>query len=1371
MSTGAELANLIWFSLVGMDATILCNSTGYFAFTNVLHIEISGLQFTSCGNNKMLGGVISVRNAINLTLFNIVLSKLTSHGLYVHSVQLLKGEGIVVQNVESNASNIMNINYTNGTLSNIIATNNTGSSIVIIENSNLHIGGSINLTKNIAMTHSSLTIKQSKVEFYGQVHLIDNVCLKQGGALTVTFSSLVAFKNHLSIQGSRAVGYGGGIHVYRSALILCGQTELLYNTGGAFGGAINSHLSMITFNGTLVNISHNRVYGPTGLGGAIKLNDGHVHIIFGILHVENNTAIRSIFIFGGGVHIENSTLRSSEHASVTFKNNRATIGGAIYLEGALSLGNILVDFQGVTNFISHNFAIYGQGSFDITFQGNTTFYDNSLIIQYFLCDNACSTFNGTTVIKNGHSASISIDVQCRMVVSFIGMTTFINNSVHNVSIYLSLGIMNFQGINCFMNHKGGIISSKGGTFLFEGLTNFINIEATFDLPIIHTLESNVQICGDTYFKNNHVINRIGLIVFTLSTVSINGTITFTDNYAASTGGGISTVISTIKLFALSIFANNIAHAVGGGAFYAHESSIHFYNQSVFINNSCSNTGGAMLAINSKVHFFSIHNFSNNSALQGGAISLQYNSQLFLHKTTLMTFLKNTAQSGAALYVHDILNSIDCTNTKLLPITTVNNSYRAPCFFEADRGAMIIVNENFDKNGDSILYGGKLSKCNNRFAKRDFLNLFNLSNDVLYEAITSEAYLMCFCEHNDTVCDKTEAAFEVARGEQFNLSVIAFDQLDKPIDAIMRAEILASTHSNARLGHFESRQNIKDSCTSVFFHIFSDSDEDSVQVSIFAEGACNRLGTAGRTVNVVILPCPEGFQKHGDSCTCEERLQKYTVQCNVDLLTIGKASNFWVGAFYDNNTYIGLILYAHCPFDYCKTNEVFLTLAHPDVQCNFNRSGILCGKCLKTYSLTFGNSQCSVCSNHYIALILVFMAAGVVLVCLMLLLQLTVANGTLNGLIFYANIIAVNKDIFFPPGKSNWLKVFIAWINLDFGIQVCFFDGMDMYIHTWLQFFFPVYVWTLVGIIIIISRYSIWITRMLRSNPVAVLATLFLLSYAKLLRTIITIFYYAEVEYPNGLIRKVWFYDGNVLYLQGKHIPLFIFALGFFLLIFVPYNFVLMFNPYLQGLSRRLKQSNIVLPFHNRLAGWYEDYRIQAFMDAYNAPYNLEYRFWTGLFLLIRCILFLTFAFNSSGNPSTNLLIITTSTLGIVILTRLLKGRVYKNWFTDTLEATFLLNLGVYSAATYHNRLTGGNQEVLANIAVGLVFACFMIIGIYHIFQQLQLFNTVWPKLISAITRNNNRGKDQLSEQLISTHNELMLVPTEVNTTIISVSKT
>ena len=51
---------------------------------------------------------------------------------------------------------------------------------------------------------------------------------------------------------------------------------------------------------------------------------------------------------------------------------------------------------------------------------------------------------------------------------------------------------------------------------------------------------------------------------------------------------------------------------------------------------------------------------------------------------------------------------------------------------------------------------------------------------------------------------------------------------------------------------------------------------------------------------------------------------------------------------------------------------------------------------------------------------------------------------------------------------------IAWVNLDFGIEICFYNGMDTYSKTWLQFVFPVYIWVLVGlmILVIFGSYTI-----------------------------------------------------------------------------------------------------------------------------------------------------------------------------------------------------------------------------------------------------------------------------------------------------------
>ena len=152
-------------------------------------------------------------------------------------------------------------------------------------------------------------------------------------------------------------------------------------------------------------------------------------------------------------------------------------------------------------------------------------------------------------------------------------------------------------------------------------------------------------------------------------------------------------------------------------------------------------------------------------------------------------------------------------------------------------------------------------------------------------------------------------------------------------------------------------------------------------------------------------------------------------------------------------------------------------------------------------------------NICLLLLIPFAVMGVALVFLLLVCKLTVATGTLSGLVFYSNIVGANRTIFLPVESNDPLLVFIAWLNLDFGIETCFYDGMDAYSKTWLQFVFPAYIWLLVVIIIFISHYSQRFANLLGSNPVSVLATLILLSYTKVLRTLIATAYFTHLEYP------------------------------------------------------------------------------------------------------------------------------------------------------------------------------------------------------------------------------------------------------------------
>ena len=132
-------------------------------------------------------------------------------------------------------------------------------------------------------------------------------------------------------------------------------------------------------------------------------------------------------------------------------------------------------------------------------------------------------------------------------------------------------------------------------------------------------------------------------------------------------------------------------------------------------------------------------------------------------------------------------------------------------------------------------------------------------------------------------------------------------------------------------------------------------------------------------------------------------------------------------------------------DYCLPHSSHLNLLNPDLQCQFNRIGILCSRCQHSLSIVFGSSRCIHCTNIHILITIIVILAGIVLVVLLYLLNLTVTNGTINGIIFYANIISINDSVLLVDNNVlKPLRVFISFANLDLGIETCFHSGMDGY---------------------------------------------------------------------------------------------------------------------------------------------------------------------------------------------------------------------------------------------------------------------------------------------------------------------------------------
>ncbi len=142
-----------------------------------------------------------------------------------------------------------------------------------------------------------------------------------------------------------------------------------------------------------------------------------------------------------------------------------------------------------------------------------------------------------------------------------------------------------------------------------------------------------------------------------------------------------------------------------------------------------------------------------------------------------------------------------------------------------------------------------------------------------------------------------------------------------------------------------------------------------------------------------------------------------------------------------------------------------------------------------------------------------------------------------------------------------------------------------------------------------------------TNPVAVLATLFLFSYTKLFRTIITAMSFTYLDYPKNPSVPVWLHDGNVGYLDAKHIALFVAALVGLVFPFLPYTLVIFFGQWIEARSQL------------KLFGWISNYRVKAFLDAYHGPLRNNHRYWPGLLLVSRAVLLLVSALNAFGDPS------------------------------------------------------------------------------------------------------------------------------------------
>ncbi len=1186
----------------------------------------------------------------------------------------------------------------------------------------------------------------TNITIHGLILMLSTENLSGTSSALEVFNSKEILLRNLAFRG-RA---GSSRTLARAAILSHSDVEIIScyfeeNTGD-YGGAIYaSDGSNVTLGGNVFNLNK-----ATISGGAIFANNSYLIMKEGL----GNTFTRNSAEFDGGAiycfcstlaivteltSAERAAQRASEFEVCTneqaqensnrvdihttyFSHNKANSKSRDGGGGAIYVGKSVVSLNG-TVIIFHNNSANNSGG------AMNSHVSKVALNTVYLCFIRNSARNGgayfgsngtlqiapykseLAMIKdNKLDRSLNIFACNRAIkgggaLSSIGSnTTFGGKAIHFVD-------------NSARNGGGVYIGETSQLVISAEELKFVNNSAQYCGGGLLAFSSIVQVNSKRLVSINFTKNRAfhgGALGVLQSNLSFSGDLTMYKNVGSGIG---ATGPSTISLTGNTVFEENWAGPENGGAIkMSMKTDLLISGILLFRNNTTEGNGGAIFAFNSNIIISNISTFISNRASNGGAMYFEYGATMSLKQnTTLNTSYNHASKYGGAIYHKDIVGSPQCQFAYSEWTRNEDVSNLPSCFLLLLQLSMshapYLISSHEDSSGidGSFIYGGLTDKCQ-LTANDDYgyhptvlypillrLKVLKITSNSTTTAknITSEVYELCFCENSQKYNCTKSRSIRTYRGQKFTMTLLALVQGNTTATSLQL--VRAKLSGTARIRPLQIQQILGRNCADISYNIYSREEREQL-VMYLADGPCHDSGVSKAVINVTLLPCPNGFTLTHDQCTCEERLLVYKADCIIDddggIYIAKKAgSKFWVNASYSNGTYQGLILYPTCPLWYCKTVPINISLSLPDVQCDHNRSGVLCGACIANYSLMLGSSKCQACSNIYLILLLPFAASGIILVFVISVFRLTVANGMINSILLYANILQANRSLFFPSStNTNVLTVFIAWMNLDLGFETCFYNGMDAYAQTWLQFAFPLYVWFLISLIILTSRYSIRVTKLIGSDPVAVLATLLLMSYTKILKIIIEVYSSVDLDYPDSKTMTMWLKDSNVPYMQSWHLALTIVTTLVLIFLFLPYTLLLLIGYKLFFLFGR-KYSRCLN-------------RIKPLLDSYYAPYKMHTRNWTGFLLLVRCSLYMVFSFNSLRGTSRSLL---ATNIVFALTIACLSVKVYSNMYTNAIEVIVYSNLIALSSAA----LAGVNSPPLVNSLVGMVFAIMMGIFAYQ----------------------------------------------------------
>ena len=1073
------------------------------------------------------------------------------------------------------------------------------------------LGGAVYITGNSSALFKTMfftlfnyditNLHDTAVSFYSTYNYRNKIMMStfinnyatQGGAICIRNKSILQFEETSSVifMNNKAMGQGGAISCHDNSKILFEEKSntMFIDNKAEFGGAIylKGKTTIIFKGSSLTEFTANEAEQN---GGAVfSVNSKGIFKENSTVRYINNIAKGN----GGAVcSIRDSDFTFDEYCTctVTFHNNKATQGGAVYCYNNTIMttnGNSSITFanntaleQGGALVVKHNADVKFKKHSTVIFDSNKAIHNGGSVfleiksVIYF--EEQCGVIFDSNTADDGTGGAISTDSNSLIEFKDNSTITFCHNNAT-------------QGGAIFSLYNLSLIFSKNTKVIFNDNAAAFGGALNFYSHSLIRFQGGDQ--STVAFKNNKATQNGGAIYLQKNSyVTFKGTLTVNFyNNEATLGGAIncnSNSDITCKENPHIIFLQNNAKL--GGAIYTVMSNIAIIDNSKLI-------------------------FTDNIALQdGGAMFLDKQFKVTLTDNAEITFKFNTASDyGGAIYSRVDQSVINFNVTK---IHFVNNYARTA-------GSSVFINVpilcNSSCLNNSVLGVTEGSLQYNQLSKHITTSLRKL-----------ELYKPTECIDNSSVGCYSYYVKNIMLGQEILIDACIYDYYNRPTGT---KEFLVSSDDDQDY-YIPGSRYILISCNHTFQGISIIGKNTtpilpfnySIAISLYVV-RISEMKTVSVNLIIELSPCHPGFWYDNTTQKCECYNSTSIVLCSGSSSTIKKG--YWFG------TVTGKPTVTFCPIDYCnftccETISAYYHLSPVrENQCMLHRSGTACGDCEVGYSLSFDSTECisvRTCTirQTILLVILIIFYWIAITVAVFVMMYFKVEIGYLYGITYYYSIVDIllSQNWFLSSKKLYTLinvMSSITKITPQFLGQICLMQGMNGIDQQFIHYIHPLAVVLIIVSIICLARKSRRLSFFIRKGIIRFICFLLLLSYTSVATTSLLLL--RPLTFHN--VDKTYTYlSPDIEYFHGRHLVYGIVAVLFIIVIVIGLPFLLLFEPLLN------RKINFV--------------KLKPLLDQFQGCYKDKYRCFAAYYMICRLVIIIIIIVNSPNDFTAHYFIIT-----------------------------------------------------------------------------------------------------------------------------------